>query len=308
MKWKDIKLTTLQKMFAAEGNTIPNDESTQDYLAGMPAVANEALQMIATAGKYLIKKTEIAHYPAHNLLGEYGKKIHRITEKEITLECDAAHAYYFEYYGDGILHILVNGVEKVTQNIVSRKSFSPFKGLIDNPDSKGVCLRIESEYMGALKSAALYAERFFSDDDVQPETERIPYDLNEIVNDFYAFDVGNIYYEGDVITESYIRFHNMYDESGHVILLPRDMAGNYTIYYRAYPEVITVLTEDDYELEVDREVAVILPLYMASQLYKDDDNGIATAYRNEFEVALERLKNRPGLTSSEKFTSESGWI
>ena len=29
---------------------------------------------------------------------------------------------------------------------------------------------------------------------------------------------------------------------------------------------------------------------MASQLYKEDDNGIATALRNEFEVAVDRLQ------------------
>ena len=53
--WKDIKLITLQKMFAAEGTTIPNDESVTDYIAGMPAAANEALQMLATVGKFIIK-------------------------------------------------------------------------------------------------------------------------------------------------------------------------------------------------------------------------------------------------------------
>ena len=47
---------------------------------------------------------------------------------------------------------------------------------------------------------------------------------------------------------------------------------------------------------------------MASQLYKDDDNGIATSYRNEFEVAFERLKANNVSPSAEKFTSESGWI
>ena len=41
--WKDIKVITLQKMFAAEGSVIPNDESVKDYIAGMPGAANEAL-------------------------------------------------------------------------------------------------------------------------------------------------------------------------------------------------------------------------------------------------------------------------
>ena len=47
--WFDIKLATLQKMFAADGSTIIKDESTKDYIAGMPYVANEGLQLLSTA-------------------------------------------------------------------------------------------------------------------------------------------------------------------------------------------------------------------------------------------------------------------
>lgn len=37
------------------------------------------------------------------------------------------------------------------------------------------------------------------------------------------------------------------------------------------------------------DACVLIPLYIASQLYKDDDISQATAYRNEFEVALQDL-------------------
>ena len=47
---------------------------------------------------------------------------------------------------------------------------------------------------------------------------------------------------------------------------------------------------------------------MASELYKDDDMGIATAYRNEFEVGFERLVNSANVNAYEEWTSESGWI
>ena len=48
-------------------------------------------------------------------------------------------------------------------------------------------------------------------------------------------------------------------------------------------------------------------MYMASQLYKDDDLAIATTYRNEFETAFERLQNRQAENIDTEFTSESGW-
>ena len=48
-------------------------------------------------------------------------------------------------------------------------------------------------------------------------------------------------------------------------------------------------TEDSYEFEIPEGACVLIPLYIASQLYKDDDISQATAYRNEFEVALQDL-------------------
>lgn len=44
-----------------------------------------------------------------------------------------------------------------------------------------------------------------------------------------------------------------------------------------------------YELTLPEDACVLIPLYIASQLYKDDDISQATAYRNEFEVGLTDL-------------------
>lgn len=308
MTWKELKLITLQKMFSAEGSSIPNDEATRDYLAGMPAAANEALNMICTAGKYVLSKVEIAHYPSKNLLGEFGKFIHELRDGEISFESDGAHTYYFEFFGEGTMTVTVNGKQVESKELSSRKAFSEFSGRLENEENGMVEIRIFSAYRGAVKNCCLYAEKYFEDEKIMPAAPRIPYDMLEMVDDFFSFDPRNIYYEGDLLTEQYIRSHNMFDESGHIILLPNDAPGNYSIGYRAYPGVISTTTQDDYELKVAPEVAAILPLYMASQLYKEDDNGIATSYRNEFEVAFERLQTPAYLSSSEKFTSGSGWI
>lgn len=48
-------------------------------------------------------------------------------------------------------------------------------------------------------------------------------------------------------------------------------------------------TEDTQEIGLPEEACVLIPLYIASQLYKDDDISQATAYRNEFEVGLSDL-------------------
>lgn len=59
-------------------------------------------------------------------------------------------------------------------------------------------------------------------------------------------------------------------------------------------EIITIAkiddaTADDWEIPFAEEACVLIPLYIASQLYKDDDIAQATQYRNEFEAGLQEL-------------------
>lgn len=192
MTWKDIKLATLQKMYSADGNEIPEDAA--DYVAAMPYAANEALAMLATAGRYLIKATTITH----------------------------------------------DGTNKT-------------------------------------------------------------YDLKTLTGDYY--DIYRIVYENNV---RYGEYFNYVLENGTLIFrgVP---AGTYRVYYKAYPAEITADTADTYVLPLPMEVAVLIPLYMASQLYKDDDLAVSTTLRNEFEVGFERLSKYVSDGPSE-FTSESGWI
>lgn len=48
-------------------------------------------------------------------------------------------------------------------------------------------------------------------------------------------------------------------------------------------------TKDDYIINYPEDACILIPLYIASQLYKDDDISQATAYRNEFEIGLQDL-------------------
>lgn len=200
MKWFDVKLATLQKMFAADGELIPQDGSVDDYLAGMPYAANEALQMLSTAGKYVIKNYVIEHE-----------------------------------YSDNV--------------------------------------------------------------------EDCRYDMGDLVDDY--FQLSEVYIENE---DGYRKFTEYTREGEKKIVLYKAPRGKYTVYYRAYPAPVTIETDDEYDLPLAPEVATLLPLYMASQLYKDDDIAIATTYRNEFEVAFERLVDSSRGTGKEEWISESGWI
>lgn len=305
--WKDIKVITLQKMFAAEGSVIPNDESVKDYIAGMPGAANEALQMLATVGKFIIKTIDIAHNPVKNLLSD-GAKIVSQERGTIKFSADGARSMYFECFGVGTYSVKIDDEEVASGELTSKHGYSPYKAHIPNAYDKKVVLEIASSYPLAVKNVALYSADFESLEDIQPFSEKVRYNLRELAPDFYALDSKSIYFEGDESNVRYLQTTDFFQEGDKVLVLDRDVPGNYKIYYKAYPQQITEDTLDSEVLSIDDEVAPLLPLYMASQLYKDDDNGIATSYRNEFEVAFERLKANNVSPSAEKFTSESGWI
>lgn len=130
----------------------------------------------------------------------------------------------------------------------------------------------------------------------------LKYKFSELVPDFFEF-AGEVYYFDKNV---YLRTHDYFTESQDVFVIPVNTAGTYTVYYHAYPEEITVSTEDDHILKIPPEVLAILPLYMASQLYKEDDNGIATSLRNEFEVAYDRITQDNSALKFE-LENESGW-
>lgn len=57
-------------------------------------------------------------------------------------------------------------------------------------------------------------------------------------------------------------------------------------------------TLPSYSLTIPEDACVLLPLYIASQLYKDDDISQATAYRNEFEAGLQDLESNISNTTT----------
>ena len=302
--WYDLKLATLQKMFSAD-DTIVIDESTQGYLAAMPHCANEGLALLATAGKFITKEIRISQMKINNLVSETeANAIHEFSDS-YSCQVDEGQSYYFEVSGTGTCNISVDGTVVDTLNIEST-GYTPIKGLIANTNKKPVKLEFTTSYPMGLKNIAIYKETFEDDAHVVPFTQKIKYDMKALAPDFYMIDPQGIYFEGAY--QKYLQTSDFYQEGTKTLVLDRDMIGNFTIYYRAYPEQITSETLDDYELPIDIEVFTLLPLYMASQLYKDDDNGIATAYRNEFEVGFDRLVNSANLSAYEKFTSVSGWI
>ena len=316
--WHDIKLACLQKMFSSNGTVIQMDSSTKEYIESMPQAANEGLQLLSTAKKFILKSVQIVVQPVKNMLGDAFKKQY-VTEGEVVFVAKGAKSYYFTAMGkqvhcelivgenDPVVIATPSGDEETPgTTIESSLAFEVFQGNIENPDNELVTLRFYCDFPFYVRNVCLYEYTYPTDDDVPPFEEYIHYYCPKLMESFYQLAENDLYYEGSG-KKAYIPAEEYYQEADRTLVIPRSKPGVYTVYYKAYPAQITLETADDYVMELDPEVAAILPLYMASQLYKDDDNAIATVYRNEFEIAYERLTQSANIQRKEEFSCESGW-
>ena len=56
--WKDIKVITLQKIFAVDSNELIEDDVTWPYLSAMPAACNEALALLSVDDEWVTSTNE----------------------------------------------------------------------------------------------------------------------------------------------------------------------------------------------------------------------------------------------------------
>lgn len=303
--WGDIKLATLQKLFSSNGTQIVADSSTSEYINAMPQTCMEALQMLATVGKFIVKEFDYQNEAFTNLLAT-GFSQYRLYDEVLVMKAKDAGSFYFDALGLFDVEVYFDGVLDRTLNV----NTNAFEGMSGTFATQG---EIELRFIGPddhpvmVKNIAIYHERFADDDHVFPYGEYVYLHLPDLIEDYYQLAEDDIYYINPSNEPTYIAATKIYQEANNTLVLRRDQPGTYRVYYKAYPEQIDLTTADEYELPLDPEVATLLPLYMASQLYKDDDNAIATVYRNEFEVAFERLQNGSNIPRKEEFVSSTGW-
>lgn len=115
---------------------------------------------------------------------------------------------------------------------------------------------------------------------LENEKKRI-YDLKELIEDYEkVFDIEaplNVTWK--MISKNLIQIDNW-------------TTGDINIYYEKKHEYITDDTPGDKVIEIDKEWLQLLPLYIAGELYKDDDLTLSTIYLNEFNNILGILSSK----------------
>ena len=307
--WGTLQLETIKKMFLNKDvleikdlKRMRTENRYKTYMDGMRQACNEAVGEIIKRGKPQIKTFDLTVQPIINLIyGPYA--VFNKGNETLEYKTDEGLSYYFETDNKALVEIYVDG--SLVKTIETRASkpgkFTAYRGYIDNEDKKPVTIAFKGNNPYYLRNLAIYGLDYDTGDgnvkNIPEFREYYKCDLSKYIKDFYKLE--KLYLDGaELINNTNYVFEDRYN----IIL---DRPGFYRLKYQAYPLWITEETMDDDEFNIDPEIAVIIPLYMASQLYKDDDISIATVYRNEFEVALENYYSE---INDLKFVSKSGWL
>ena len=125
-------------------------------------------------------------------------------------------------------------------------------------------------------------------------------DLSAYVFDIHKYmednEITNYLYT-EVIQHAYIKRDNLLfeEQDGKLYIDKRFMDRNsltLTIKYRIIPERFTTTTPWNTLIDLPYNICSIVPLYLASELYKDDDISLATSYRNQFETELDYISSQ----------------
>ena len=218
MTWKDIKLATIQKMFSADGSTIPSDDSTRDYIAAMPYAANEGILMMSTAGKFLVKTFSIAVQPIKNMITQQiASPIHSMTSGDLEFSADNAHSFYFEVTGRCTVTIVINDTTVYSETIDALNKYEIYKGILATEENKKAVMTFTSDRPYAVKNVAIYEAKYDENSEVPAYAEKIRYKVTDIVEDFHS--VNSIYFEGD--NPRYVKTDEVYQEGDKVLVFDR---------------------------------------------------------------------------------------
>lgn len=309
--WGEIQLETCKKMFLNSDritvddlDTLRTNNNYKTYFNGMAQAANEGISEILKRGKPYIKTYNFVRKTNDNLLGNR-LEIREHTYDDITFETDKGKSYYFEIDGYGEIDIYVG--EELAEQIIhepDESGFNVYKNFLDNDDNLPVQLVFKGDHPYKIRNVCVYGLDYNyggSDDtdNIPNYTNENTFNLKDEISDFYK--IVKFYYNGREMINN-----TDYKMIDHYTLIINDMTdGEYTIKYQPYAEKIDDDTDDSYELPLEHEMAVLLPLYMASELYKDDDLAMSTMYRNEFEAMVD---DTYPTNCDLKFISKSGWL
>lgn len=309
--WGDIKKAALDKMFT----TVEADPSgAQEYVAAMPEVANYALMDLASVCRPISKKYSLSHVPVANMLGDSGAQFSIVQSigEDIMYAVEDPRAYYFEV--DAPCTVLVQQVDDdgVALDITSHVhagsgSFTAYSGLVDLTGE--IRLNFLGDKLYNIRNVAFYATPLAAVANIPPFTRSDRYNLKTLIGaTFKRLAPNNTTLTGDGENR---RSDEFQWEPDCTLVIDHYVSAQFDIFYEAYPTLIDDTTGDDTVLDDENglpaEALLLAPLYIAGQLYADENSGLATSYRNQYSVRRAELSNDSQPLGETKWGCTSGW-
>lgn len=299
------------------------DSLGDDGTTGFLYAANRALIEINSL-RPRRRTTVISHKVPTNLLFTYPEEIEKT--ETLTFTAKNAKSFYFEVCGKGKYTISLLGTEEgksvtVKEADFEHKNFTAIKGIIthngafvDKATSPNITfsgdveLKFEGDFDYGIRNIALY-DRVYSNraEDVVPFTNRIPYKMRDIVDDFERFDASPL----EASTDKYLT--GKYSiENQDTILLPLECPGAYQITYihKAKPIQMDASITDSVsspEIDLDEDLASLMPNLIAAYVWLDDEPDKAQYYYNLYTQRAIQIQNNEKDITPVLFQSVYGW-
>jgi hypothetical protein len=233
----------------------------------------------------------INHYPFPNLIRDTNFEPVRKDSDDICFEATGVKAYYFESdISKGAGNVLVeylsnNGWQTVldfanTGKLTEVRTLRAFRGLIRDEngnffdESVSVRIRFTGDFAYTIRSVALYGKiHSLNEEDIPTYSEYTRYNLMGITADFSAFCCPPIRDEGEYRFLS----KDFHIEGRSTILFPRSHPDIYHVWYERKLKPITTVNNKD-TVDLDEDLASIMPLLIASYVWLDDEPAKASYY------------------------------
>lgn len=174
-----------------------------------------------------------------------------------------------------------------------------------------------ADYVKAMPKAARFAMIDLAE--VMPIYRSVEQELPERVDGYRLFRVRELAPDfmrlcPDRLTvmgksNAFRRINDYQFDGDDLLYVPGSYTGTLAIWYEALPEDIDEDTPGETTFSLSEEAQRAVPLYIASQIFKEDDISMAVQYLNEYENVKAMLNARSSQTASGGgFTSVLGWV
>lgn len=245
---------------------------------------NRAIQTICNEVRPILGKYQISQYPLKNLLPNplYNQNVKHYDGEPIIYTASGAKSYYFECDGTGTATITDDDGIK-TLNMTGNRVFKEYRGFCNG----NVTITFSGFYSYNIKNVAVYGEKFSADvKDIPPYKQNIFYDLDELTKvDGKVVFMGfaDIVQEGDLSDGTYKQTIDIKKQGRSTLILNGFEKCQFTVFFKKLPTVITESTPNTFEMELDTDLHVLIPLLAGYYVWQDDNKTLAANCYNDYQ-------------------------